>query len=113
MKIFHPTIEINQLLKTVRAKAANGFTISEFSEIMFEVLRLTISAVDSLPVDGAERKVLVLDYISEVFDEFADRVIPLWLFPIWILIQPAIKNLTLAISSGVIEKLLPVVRNQK
>lgn len=97
-----------------RAKAADGLTIAELSELIVSGLRLGIAAVDGVAgMTGAERKSQVLELAGRLFDEFADKAIPLALYPLWLLVKPAVRALALSLASGAIESLLPIVRETK
>lgn len=97
-----------------RAKAADGLTIAELSELIVSGLRLGIATVDGVAeMTGAERKAQVLELAGRLFDEFADRAIPLALYPLWLLVKPAARALTLSLASGAVESLLPLVRESK
>lgn len=97
-----------------RAKAADGLTIAELSELIVSGLRLGIATVDEVAgMTGAERKKQVLELAGQLFDEFADRAIPLPLYPLWFFVKPAARALTLSLASGAVESLLPLVRESK
>ena len=76
-------------------------------------MRIAIEAVDTLTVEGSEKRVIVLDLGAVIFENFADLVIPLPLKPVWWLVRPAFKSLSLSLASGAIEALLPIVRGIK
>jgi hypothetical protein len=97
-----------------RAKAADGLTISELSELLVSGMRLGIAAVDDVAgMTGAERKAQVLELVGRLFDEFADKAIPLAVYPLWLLVKPAARALALSLASGAVESLLPLVRETK
>jgi hypothetical protein len=94
-----------------QSAAADGLTWREFGELMVALLRLLIEAIDAAPMmSGQEKKAFVLDAVGRLFDAVADRAVPLAAWPLWMLARPAIRSLVLAIASGAIEQLLPLVR---
>lgn len=93
-----------------KSAAADGLTVAEFGELTIALLRLTMAAVDSLPVDGAQKKAWVLEAVALLFDELADKAVPALAWPLWIIFKPAIRSLVLAAASGAVETLLPLVR---
>lgn len=97
-----------------RAKAADGLTIAEVAELVISGVRLGIAAVDGVAsMTGAERKAAVMQLAGQLFDEFSDKAIPLPAWPFWLLVKPAARMLALALVSGAIESLLPLVRGEK
>ena len=105
--------QVSAFCTVAKLKAADGLTLAEFSELTLSAIRLGIAAVDSVPADGAAKKALVLDVVGHVFDQFADRVIPFPLLPIWWMTKPAIRQIVLALGSGAVESMLPLLRNSK
>jgi len=100
----------NEYAEECRVKYADGLTISEFSSLVVTGLRLFIAAADSIPVNGAERKKWVLYYAGELFDAFADKIVPVYVKPFWFMLRPAARTLMQNLAGGAIESLLPVVR---
>jgi hypothetical protein len=52
----------------------------------------------------------VLEAVAALFDQLADKAVPVVVWPVWILARPAIRALVLAIASGAIEIVLPLTR---
>lgn len=111
---------VQQVLDKIRAfidsaivMAQDGLTLSEFGELAVALLRVTISAVDSIPIDGPSKKAWVLEAIGLLFDAVADKVIPLPLYPVWLLVKSPVKSLVLAVAGGAVESILPLVRLTK
>lgn len=97
-----------------RAKSADGLTLAEFFELLISGVRLGVAAVDNVSgMSGVDRKAAVLELAAQLFDEFSDRAIPLAAWPLWVVIKPAARMLALALASGAIESLLPMVRGEK
>lgn len=111
---------VQQVLDKIRAfidsavtMAQDGLTLSEFGELSVALLRVTIAAVDSIPIDGAAKKAWVLEAISLLYDAVADKVIPAPLYPLWLLVRSPVRSLVLAVAGGAIESILPLVRLSK
>lgn len=98
-------------LDTAKSAAANGITWAEFGTLLIALMRLAVQALDEVgSMPGSQKKALVLEAAAALFDEIADKAVPAAAWPIWILVRPAIRSLVLAIASGAVESLLPLVR---
>lgn len=93
-----------------KAAAAGGLTVAEFSQLAIGLLRLVVSAIDSVPLDGVSKKQYVLSCLELLFDSVADRMVPLYLVPLWLPLRSTVKFVVLSAASGAIEQLLPLVR---
>jgi len=102
--------KVRAFVATAKSAAAGGITISEFAELAVALLKIAVAAADAIPVDGADRKVFVLNAVGLLFDEVADRCIPTLAWPVWLIVRPAARQLLLLVASGAIESLLPLVR---
>ena len=95
------------------AKAADGLTLKEFGEIVYDVMRVAVEGLETVPVDGAQKKVWALDAIAALFDTLADKLIPAYAYPIWLLVRPSARALLLYFCDGGIESLLRLIREEK
>jgi hypothetical protein len=102
--------KVRAFVATAKSSAAGGITISEFAELTVALLKIAVAAADAIPVDGADRKVFVLNAVGLLFDEVADRCIPTLAWPVWMIVRQAARQLLLLVASGAIESLLPLVR---
>jgi hypothetical protein len=103
--------KITTYIAAAKVAAADGLTWSEFGELLLALLRLVVSALDSVAtLSGKEKKALALDAVARLFDAVADYAVPVTLSPIWLVARPAVRSLVLALAGGVIEQLLPLVR---
>ena len=103
--------KVSTYIASARAAAADGLTWGEFGELLLALLRLVVTALDTVSsLSGAEKKAFALDAVARLFDAVADYAIPVAVYPIWILARPAVRSLILALAGGVIEQLLPIVR---
>ena len=101
---------IKNYIDAARAKAGDGLTWTEFGELLVSLLRLACRLVDLLQVSGAAKKAIVLEAVARLFDAVADFCVPVWALPVWVLARSPIRALVLALASGAVEALLPLVR---
>jgi hypothetical protein len=103
---------VQAFLSAAQSASANGITWVEFGELMVGLLRLAIHAADTLTgLSGPEKKAIVLEAIAALFDTVADKAIPVAIYPLWLLARGSVRALVLALASGAIEILLPMVRS--
>lgn len=95
---------------TAKVAAADGLTWTEFGELLVALLRLSVQAADLLNVPGDQKKAVVMEAAAALFDAVADKAIPLVLWPLWIVARPSVRSLVLALASGAVEQILPMVR---
>lgn len=95
---------------TAKVAAADGLTWTEFGELLVGLLRLSVQAADLLNVPGDQKKAVVMEAAAALFDAVADKAIPLVLWPLWIVVRPSVRSLVLALASGAVEQILPMVR---
>jgi len=106
--------KIVAFLETAKSAAADGITWAEFGELVVALLRLVVTFLDTVStLTGAEKKALALDAVAGLFDAVADKAVPTLAWPVWILARPAVRALVLALASGAIEQLLPLVRSAR
>lgn len=106
-------VQVLAFVRHAKGIASDGLTISEFAGLAVDLLRLSIAAVDAIPTEGAGKKAFVLESVAMLFDGIADRLVPWAAWPVWIIAKPAIRGIVLAVASGAIESLLPLVRSSK
>jgi hypothetical protein len=97
-------------VQTAKGLAVDGLSLSDFGELMVALLRLCVSFLDSIPQSGPAKKAYAMEAVALLYDELIDKIIPIWVWPIWLMLKPAARPLVLAIASGAIESLLPLVR---
>lgn len=103
--------KVSAFLAAAQSAAADGITWVEFGTLLLALLRIVVQALDDVAtLSGPEKKELVLEAAAALFDTIADKAVPTAAWPLWILVRPAIRSLVLAIASGAIESLLPLVR---
>lgn len=97
-------------VQTAKGLATDGLSLSDFGELLIALLRLCVSFLDSIPDTGEAKKAYALEAVALLYDELIDKIIPLWVWPIWMILKPAARPLIMAIASGALESLLPLVR---
>lgn len=105
------TIDIAGFIDAAREKARDGLTPTELADLLLRLVRVLMSAVDSLDAPGASKKALVLDGVAQLYDAIAPYFpIPWYLRPFWALWAPTAKAAVLAAASALIELWLPEIR---
>lgn len=103
--------KVSAYLTQARIVAEDGLTWREFGELLLGLLRISIETLDATStLSGPEKKELVLEAAAALFDQLADKAVPLSAWPVWILVRPAIRSLVLALAAGAVEQILPLVR---
>lgn len=103
--------KISEFIATAKSAAADGISWAEFGDLMLALLRLVMTVLDTVTtLSGSEKKALALDAVARLFDAVADKAVPLAAYPLWLLVRSPVRSLVLAIASGAIEQLLPLVR---
>jgi hypothetical protein len=103
--------KITTFIASAKVVSSDGLTWSEFGEMLLALLRIVVSALDSVAtLSGKEKKALAIDAVARLFDAVADYAVPVTLYPIWLVARPAVRSLVLALAGGVLEQLLPIVR---
>lgn len=98
-------------MAAAQSAAADGITWQEFGQLLVALMRMLVAAFDQIvTMTGAAKKALVLEAVGQLFDLLADKCVPVIAWPIWALCRSAIRSLVLALASGAIEQLLPLVR---
>lgn len=104
--------KVRGFITVARLKAQDGLTVSEFGELFLALMRVAIEAADALSAAGPQKKALVLDALALLFDEVADKAVPMYLWPVWVVARPALRAAVIAAASGAIEIVLQLVRKQ-
>jgi len=97
-------------IAAAKVAAADGLTWVEFGELLVGLLRLAVQTVDVLNVPGEQKKAVVMEAAAALFDALADKAIPTVLWPFWVLARPSVRSLVLALASGAVEQILPMLR---
>lgn len=102
--------KVRAFIAVAQIKAHGGLTFAEFGELFLALMRLAIETVDSLEASGLTKKEFVLEALDELFEALADKAVPLYAYPFWVLARPAVKAAVMAAASGAIEIVLSLVR---
>lgn len=105
--------QIEEFLTVIRARAADGITVSDLAQLTLGGMRLAIALLDGVTMPGADKKVEVLKLVAYLFDQFSDACVPFVAKPVWWMVKPAVRALIISLASGAVEFLLPVVRSAK
>lgn len=104
--------KFDAFIAAAKSASAGGITWSEFGELLLALIRMGVDTLDVFKaVPGVEKKQMVVEAIGRLFDAVADKAVPLAVYPLWLLVRPAIRSLVLALASGAIEEILPLVRS--
>lgn len=105
--------KVRVFIAHAQSVAGDGLTISEFGELLFALMRICVELAESFPVAGSERKEWVLHGVGVLFDAIADKVVPAYLWPFWVMFRPGFRALVLRLASGGIEAILPLIRGEQ
>jgi hypothetical protein len=97
-------------VQTAKGLAVDGLSLSDFGELLIALLRLCVSFLDSIPEAGEAKKAYAMEAVALLYDELIDKIIPIWAWPVWMMLRPVARPLVMALASGAIESLLPLVR---
>lgn len=104
--------KVSAYIAVAQSAAADGITWAEFGELLVALLRLMVETLDAVAgMTGADKKAAVLEAAGMLFDAVADKAIPLAVWPLWILVRPAVRSLVLALAAGAIEPILQLSRS--
>ena len=104
--------QLAAFMAAAKSSAAGGLTWQEFGELLVSLLRLCVTTLDTVQgLSGEEKRAVVLAAAANLFDLVADKAIPTAVWPLWILVRPAVRSLVLAIAAGAMEQILKLVRS--
>jgi hypothetical protein len=99
-------------LEQAREQARDGLTWTEFGRIMVQLLYLVVAGLDAVAgLTGQQKAAIAAAASGQLFDLFADRCVPPWLYPFWLVVRTPFRALILAISAGAVEALLRISRS--
>lgn len=110
MTLYELSDKVKAFIMDAQEKAADGITISDFAEIAVELLRLVIATLDTIPATNAEKKAWAVAAVAMLFDDLADKCVPVVVWPVWMIVRPAVRQIVLLAAGGLIDGLVPVVR---
>jgi len=105
--------KVRSFLDDARAKAKDGLSVAEFGELLVAMLHLVTDELDAVQhLTGPEKKGIAMEAVAALFDSVADKCVPMAAYPVWLAFRPLIRSTVLALASGALESLLPLVRAQ-
>jgi hypothetical protein len=105
--------QVRAFLDQAQTLSAGGITVSEFGQLLLALLRLASGTLDTMTgMTGAQKREIALQAVASLFDLVAVQAVPLAAYPVWLILRPAVRSAVLALSAGLLEQLLPLVRNQ-
>lgn len=97
-------------VQTAKSLAVDGLTLPEFWQLLFEAMKIAVEFLESVPADGPQKKQWAMEAAALVYDELIDKVIPVWVWPFWMMTKPVARPLAMAAASALVEFLLPLLR---
>lgn len=110
MTLYELSDRVKAFIIDAQDRAADGLSVSDFAELVVELLRLVIATLDTIPADNAAKKAWAVSAVAMLFDELADKAVPVVAWPVWMIVRPAVRQLVLLAAGGLVEGLLPIVR---
>jgi hypothetical protein len=102
--------KVKAYIATAQSAAADGLTWAEFGELLVALVRLLVESLDAVSVlTGPQKKAMVLEAVGLLFDAVADKAVPAYIYPLWLLARPAVRQLVVALAAGAVEQILPLV----
>lgn len=105
--------KVKSYVQHARELASDGLSVGDFAELATSLLRLVVSSLDSIPADGEQKKLWAIAAVATLFDAVADKCVPIYCVPFWIVARPTIRAIVLLAAGGVVQSLLPIVRAAK
>jgi hypothetical protein len=102
--------KVSAYVTRARELASDGLSVADFAELATSLLRLAVAALDSIPADGEQKKLWAVAAVASLFDAVADKCVPMYALPFWVILRPAIRSVVLLAAGGVVQSLLPLVR---
>ena len=105
---------VNQYVLLAHQEFAGGLTWGEFGTLLVELLRLVVAGLDDVTsMTGAAKKSSAVGVATVLFDTFADKCVPMAVYPFWLASRWLIRTLILALAGGMVEALLPITRSSQ
>ena len=74
--------QVRIYIATAQELAEDGITLAEFTELVIGGVRIGISALDAMRLEGSDKKAIAAD-ILQTFDALDRFLVPVWLLPFW------------------------------
>jgi hypothetical protein len=110
-----PTLadKVKAYVSHAKTLAKDGISVGDFAELATSLLRLVVDALDSIPSDGVQKKAWAVAAVASLFDAVADKCVPIYCLPFWVVSRSTVRAIVLLAAGGVVESLLPIVRASK
>lgn len=105
--------KVKAYVQHAKELASDGLSVDDFAELATSLLRLVVTALDSIPADGDQKKIWAVAAVGSLFDAVADKCVPLYFVPFWVISRPTVRAIVLLAAGGVVQSLLPIVRAAK
>jgi len=103
--------QIRAFISMAREVSADGITWMEYGQLLVRLMQLAVEGLDRIQsLSGAEKADIARHAAGVLFDAVADRTIPGWMTPFWLLARGSIRSLTVALAGGAVEILIPITR---
>lgn len=110
MTLYELSDRVKAFIIDAQDRAGDGLSVSDFAELVVELLRLVIATLDKIPAEGSAKRAWAVSAVAMLFDELADKAVPVVIWPVWMIVRPAVRQLVLLAAGGLVEGLLPLVR---
>lgn len=105
--------DVRVAIAAAAAKSSDGLTLKEFGEIVYDVMRVAVEGLEKIPAPGPQKKQWALDAVAALFDTLADKLVPAYAYPVWVIVRSSVRSLLLHFSDGAIESVLRLVRGDE
>jgi hypothetical protein len=105
--------KVKAYVQRAKELASDGLSVADFAELATSLLRLVVSALDSIPADGEQKKIWAVAAVATLFDAVSDKCVPIYFVPFWVVSRPTVRAIVLLAAGGVVQSLLPIVRAAK
>jgi hypothetical protein len=102
---------VTQFIANARLKAQGGLTVAEFGQLTVELLHLAVGGLDGVStLDGPSKKAWAVACVGLLFDAVSSAAIPVAMWPVWLVVRPAVRTLVLSAAGGALEQILALTR---
>lgn len=104
---------VQSFIQTVRLQAADGLTLAEIGSATRGLLKLLVHTAELIGgVPGSQRKAWVMEAAEYFFDSVVQPAVPLFLRPVWWIVQPAVRAMYLSLCSELVELLVAEMKKE-
>ena len=104
--------QVSVFLSTAQEDAKDGLSWPEFGRLLVQLLHLLVAGLDAVStLTGPQKKEIALTAVATLFDQFADRCVPVVAWPAWLIVRSGTRFLILSLAAGAVEALLQITRS--